>query len=356
MELEQLRFPLAKRLAREALSIAGTLPRPPRALTAMPSILIAQILYEQGSLEEAHWLARGCLPTVHQAGVPDCALRAYLVMVRIAIHRGQHEMATSLLQQVERLGEKRGWARLIAMSLCERVDLLLQRGKRDEAQLAAEQLRRLAAGHASSSGETESDVQIYCRTVDARLGDLRTAIARWQLLHQEALARRDLYSAAGIAVKWANALDFIGQQQEAERLFLRTLRLACFAGLRQIFREGVREAQTLLSRTYELVRRPGSGSQDLLPYIGSLLALETAPRKRPTDFAHGLRQNNGLSLRECDILSLVGRGLSNKRIALALTIAPETVKSHIKSIFVKLQVRTRAEAVSRASVLGLLRQ
>ena len=67
------------------------------------------------------------------------------------------------------------------------------------------------------------------------------------------------------------------------------------------------------------------------------------------------RSSEILSVRECDILSMVGRGLTNKRIAQALTIAPETVKSHVKRIFMKLEVKTRAEAVSRAGTQGLLR-
>jgi DNA-binding NarL/FixJ family response regulator len=61
-----------------------------------------------------------------------------------------------------------------------------------------------------------------------------------------------------------------------------------------------------------------------------------------------------LSARECVIVLLMGHGLTNKRIARQLSIAPETVKSHAKSIFWKLAVQTRAEAVYRASALGLI--
>ena len=43
-----------------------------------------------------------------------------------------------------------------------------------------------------------------------------------------------------------------------------------------------------------------------------------------------------------------------RRIAQELQIAPETVKSHVKRIFIKLAVQSRAHAVSTASVLGLL--
>jgi LuxR family maltose regulon positive regulatory protein len=61
-----------------------------------------------------------------------------------------------------------------------------------------------------------------------------------------------------------------------------------------------------------------------------------------------------LSVRERTIVLLMGHGLTNKMIARQLSIAPETVKSHAKRIFCKLTVRTRAQAVYRASELGLI--
>jgi LuxR family maltose regulon positive regulatory protein len=51
---------------------------------------------------------------------------------------------------------------------------------------------------------------------------------------------------------------------------------------------------------------------------------------------------------------MISQGCSNKRIARALEISPETVKSHIKHIFLKLEVGTRTEAVFRALSLKLL--
>ena len=61
-----------------------------------------------------------------------------------------------------------------------------------------------------------------------------------------------------------------------------------------------------------------------------------------------------LSTRERTIVLLMGHGLTNKMIARQLSIAPETVKSHAKRIFWKLTVQTRAQAVFRASEIGLI--
>jgi DNA-binding CsgD family transcriptional regulator len=59
-----------------------------------------------------------------------------------------------------------------------------------------------------------------------------------------------------------------------------------------------------------------------------------------------------LSPREQTILQLIGGGKSNKEIARILEIAPETVKSHVKNLFVKLGVEKRAQAVARAQSAG----
>jgi len=53
-------------------------------------------------------------------------------------------------------------------------------------------------------------------------------------------------------------------------------------------------------------------------------------------------------------LALIAQGLSNKEIARTLAVTPETIKSHVKHIFAKLNVEKRAQAVSRAQSLGLV--
>jgi LuxR family maltose regulon positive regulatory protein len=61
-----------------------------------------------------------------------------------------------------------------------------------------------------------------------------------------------------------------------------------------------------------------------------------------------------LSQRELEVLNLMALGRTNQEIARQLIVAPGTVKAHTASIYRKLEVANRTEAVARARQLGLL--
>ena len=61
-----------------------------------------------------------------------------------------------------------------------------------------------------------------------------------------------------------------------------------------------------------------------------------------------------LTTREHDVLALVADGLSNREIAHDLAISEHTVKFHLASVFGKLGVSTRTEAVQRGVRLGVI--
>jgi DNA-binding NarL/FixJ family response regulator len=60
-----------------------------------------------------------------------------------------------------------------------------------------------------------------------------------------------------------------------------------------------------------------------------------------------------LTSRELDVLKLLAQGLPNREIAAALVISTNTVKRHLKAIFTKLGVSTRAAATAKAVAAGL---
>lgn len=86
---------------------------------------------------------------------------------------------------------------------------------------------------------------------------------------------------------------------------------------------------------------------------GSLAAdtPDEAPDAQETEDASG---SLTLSPREQNVLSMLSRGFSYREIASLLDVSVNTVQSHIKSLYRKLAVRSRGEAVFEASRLGLL--
>ena len=61
-----------------------------------------------------------------------------------------------------------------------------------------------------------------------------------------------------------------------------------------------------------------------------------------------------LSKKELQTLGLLVTGMSNKEIAEYLFVSPNTVKTHIKKIYAKLDVNNRAHAIARANELKLV--
>lgn len=80
--------------------------------------------------------------------------------------------------------------------------------------------------------------------------------------------------------------------------------------------------------------------------------VRTVPAARPATSAPAPRAP--LTDRQRAVLRLIAEGQSNKEIARALSIGPETVKTHVSQIFAELGAVNRADACVRAKSLGLI--
>ena len=78
------------------------------------------------------------------------------------------------------------------------------------------------------------------------------------------------------------------------------------------------------------------------------------PRTPTPPHPHTPKLLDPLTPRELDVLHLISQGLSNRDIADTLVIALNTVKRHTSSIYSKLGVKSRTQAIARARELGLI--
>jgi ATP/maltotriose-dependent transcriptional regulator MalT len=91
--LDHLRVSTARRLALDAMNIAKSTPEEAAGLATVPACVAAQVLYEEGCVDQADTLLRDGLPVINARGPIESALRAYLVLVRIAKQRKQCDFA-----------------------------------------------------------------------------------------------------------------------------------------------------------------------------------------------------------------------------------------------------------------------
>lgn len=99
---------------------------------------------------------------------------------------------------------------------------------------------------------------------------------------------------------------------------------------------------------FKAIRAVSRGESLIQPVVASrvLDKLAELSRKAPA--------GETLSDREVEVLRLMAKGVSNKDIADQLSITQSTVKTHITSIFQKLDVTTRTEAVTTALKKGII--
>jgi DNA-binding NarL/FixJ family response regulator len=99
------------------------------------------------------------------------------------------------------------------------------------------------------------------------------------------------------------------------------------------------------------VRLVADGQALLAPSVTRRLIAEVVSRRAPVRPIPGLGE---LTVREREILGLVGSALSNDEIAEQLTISPATAKTHVSRIMGKLEARDRAQLVVCAYEAGLV--
>jgi LuxR family maltose regulon positive regulatory protein len=353
-EERQIRLAAADGHYREALRIAEQDVGPNSIAAALPASLIARIKYEQGQLDEAEAWVIDRVSLVSSATMLDCVWSAYFVIARVATARTNFERARTLLERAENQGVARDWGRLSAGAIGEQARLYLNDGRLDEATACVERLEGLARKYPAPRPCAWSEIEWHHKLARAHLLGQQArsdeAIAILQQLQREAEAMQHRQFMICIAIRLSAVQLSSGKVAEAVSRFRRVLAACAAAGLYQT----VLDERPLVSDLLRATQESGNVKADLIPYVDRLLeGLRGAGQQRLAP-ASGARILSALSPRETDILTLIAEGLSNKEIARSLDIGPETVKSHLKSVFTKLGVERRAQAVARAQTLGLV--
>ena len=176
-------------------------------------------------------------------------------------------------------------------------------------------------------------------TVVAEAANGRDAVQLWQK-HRPSVALLDLRMPV---LDGVDAIEQIrGQDANARVIVLTTydtdheIARAIKAGARAYLLKDTRREELL-----ECIRRVHRGETCIPPALVAKLAAGVS--------------SEALTGREQNVLELLAKGWSNKEIGANLCISETTVKSHLRSIFTKLNVLSRTEAITVASRRGLVR-
>jgi DNA-binding NarL/FixJ family response regulator len=108
------------------------------------------------------------------------------------------------------------------------------------------------------------------------------------------------------------------------------------------------------ARLVAAVEAAAAGEMPLAPEV--IARLVATYVQRPPALPGSPPRLAPLSEREREVLALIGAGRSNAEIAAELFISPATVKSHVRHILAKLDLRDRAQAIVLAHECGLVGQ
>jgi LuxR family maltose regulon positive regulatory protein len=351
-EAEQLRLAVATRLARCAHERAVGRFGKRSPVTARAGVVLAELLYEEGHHVGLDALVMENLATVRMSGDDESALRGYRVLARLAARRGDTQLAFLILNEAEALAAARDWTQMRAECLMLRTQLLLKEGRTRDAALCVERIETLAPDF-SSDDTLQASVALVRAQILVATGEARRAATILRKLQAASCGKRNNYWALRLSVQLADALLSCGDQAEGRAMLVQALQIGARAGVYRIFVDAGAHVAELLLSLHQATPQDGRLPLELKPYIGSILE-DRAQQLARASPARPSRVTESLSPREHSVLRSMSCGLSNKRIAQELQIAPETVKSHVKGIFIKLAVQTRAHAVSTAGALGLL--
>jgi LuxR family transcriptional regulator, maltose regulon positive regulatory protein len=307
-----------------------------------------QLHYEQDALDAAEQELTEGIRLVEPTGEIGILVEAYVTLARLKRAKGDGEGALEAARTADRLARASSVPQAKAKAASWMVRLRIAGGDFEAA--LWEQERALNPG-----GETDS-ARISQETTRARLllarGEREGALRLLYRIQEEAEAVGRNSAVIETLTLRAIALWSKNEKQRAVSALAQALAAAEPEGYVRTFVDEGPPMTDLLTAVLEARWRGRLDYPARVParYLARLLAV--LAKDAGTRDAEGLPEP--LSEREAEVLALISAGRSNQEIAEELFVTLSTVKSHANSLFGKLGVRNRTQAVARAREMNLL--
>lgn len=277
---------------------------------------LAEVLLRRGRWDEAADAAQAIV--ADDAATPLLRFPAVVATARLRLRRGDPAAGALFDELSHFLGRGLELPRFAAFASLMAERAWLEEGDRDEALRLIERAAAMAQGR---GGLAELVVWRRLLAPDAAPGDTAGMAEPCRLLLEgdwQAAALR--WEALG--APYERALALLAGDEAAQRAALGILDSL--------------GATAVATHARRIMRRSG------------ISRIARGPRR-------ATRANPaGLTARQMEVLELIDRGYSNKKIADALSITPKTVDHHVSAILGKLEASSRGEAMAAARVRGLL--
>lgn len=314
-------------------SFSDGLATPNPVLLALPNALLAHFHYLRGDAAQAADHLQGCLDYINMGGFLDCIGHAFVVSARLQLQQGQGARARRTLEEMSNLAQQREWPRLQSWALMERVRVCLVDGRVREAAGCLRELQQIRNMPLDDGGVDRDQFALLAELWLGLSGQAvrPELIADAQALLIELRRRQFWLMAAELGLALGCYLS-MREERRGDALLIEALGLIRDSGAVALLRDiGVAQACVTLAPYI-----PVSWRAEAIALLGRSADADEGRSSCPALLA--------LTVKERQVMQLVAEGKSNKQIARDLNVTPETIKSHMKSIFGKLKVDSRAQA------------
>ncbi|WP_433705276.1 LuxR C-terminal-related transcriptional regulator [Paraburkholderia sacchari] len=338
----------AEKIIREVLDEAERQGPPYVGVACMAASLLADTLYELNDIEAACQLLEPRIGMLERVSLPEIVMRAFAVLSNAHWAAGRRAQACAWLDRLESYAGRYGLDRVLAEALVLRLRRHLEQVETERANTVVERLATLEMRYAGAGPDMAARIRFAaaraCVEMCLHTGDYAGLVGRLEALvaTSEQNGRRRLSTT--LRLQLAMAHHGVGNLPAAGKAFVQALRQGHALGLMRTLLDVAASAPGMFAAlASQTVADP------VLAFYGERLrAAQACAAALPVPrVSAAVVPVDALSEREREILALLAQAMSNKKIATVLNVSAETVKWHLKNIYLKLGVGGRGGAAAR---------
>lgn len=329
-------------------------------LTMALASILAAACWERDARDEARALLAFRFNLGDRAGSLMWSERSYMVQASIAAYDGDEPRAFALLEALTSIGTTQSILSIRLMSMVERIRLHAAKHRSGQCSTL---LQDMDALFARESHQTPVGLHPLLHLY-RNLAHSFTAFASGQPANAEQwldkawpLAQQLNRGREMVQIQAMQAVVRDAAGESPDEFLNAALGRAESCGQVRVFADTLPEVPDLISRWAITPSAREQVSPDFILQVLEAAGVGIDEAKEPSATpspAITAAASAFLTPKESEVLNLLASGLPNKRIASTMNLSSETIKWHMKKLFIKLNAGNRQHAVDRARLLGLI--